>query len=76
MNKARVSKIFALIMGVGVFGMGQGRAETTYTGFNFSDRVESAIGSSYNGLTQSFRNVAAGLDMRITTSVFGSATYN
>jgi hypothetical protein len=76
MNKASVSKIFALIMGVGVFGMGQGRAETTYTGFNFSDRVESAIGSSYNGLTQSFRNVAAGLDMRITTSVFGSATYN
>jgi len=63
-------------MGVGVIGMGQGRAETTYTGFNFSDRVESAIGSSYNGLTQSFRNVAAGLDMRITTSVFGSATYN
>ena len=56
--------------------VGQGRAETTYTGFNFSDRVESAIGSSYNGLTQSFRNVAAGLDMRITTSVFGSATYN
>jgi len=76
MGKASVSKIFALIMGVGVFGMGQGRAETTYTGFNFSDRVESAIGSSYNGLTQSFRNVAAGLDMRITTSVFGSATYN
>jgi len=76
MDKASVSKIFALIMGVGVFGMGQGRAETTYTGFNFSDRVESAIGSSYNGLTQSFRNVAAGLDMRITTSVFGSATYN
>jgi len=76
MNKARVSKIFALIMGVGVFGMGQGRAETTYTGFNFSDRVESAISNQYNGLTQSFRNVAAGLDMRITTSVFGSATYN
>ena len=76
MNKASVSKIFALIMGVGVFGMGQGRAETTYTGFNFSDRVESAISNQYNGLTQSFRNVAAGLDMRITTSVFGSATYN
>jgi hypothetical protein len=76
MNKARVNKIFALIMSVGFFGIGQGRAETTYTGFNFSDRVESAIGSSYNGLTQSFRNVAAGLDMRITTSVFGSATYN
>jgi len=56
--------------------MGQGRAETTYTGFNFSDRVESAISNQYNGLTQSFRNVAAGLDMRITTSVFGSATYN
>jgi len=71
-----VNKIFALIMSVGFFGIGQGRAETTYTGFNFSDRVESAIGSSYNGLTQSFRNVAAGLDMRITTSVFGSATYN
>ena len=63
-------------MGVGVIGMGQGRAETTYTGFNFSDRVESAISNQYNGLTQSFRNVAAGLDMRITTSVFGSATYN
>ena len=76
MNKARVNKIFALIMSVGFFGIGQGRAETTYTGFNFSDRVESAIGSSYNGSTQSFRNVAAGLDMRITTSVFGSATYN
>jgi hypothetical protein len=76
MNKASVSKIFALIMGVGVIGMGQGRAETTYTGFNFSDRVESAISNQYNGLTQSFRNVAAGLDMRITTSVFGSATYN
>ena len=73
MNKASVSKIFALIMGVGVFGMGQGRADTSYIGFNFSDRVEAAIGSSYNGLTQSFRNVAAGLDMRITTSVFGSA---
>jgi len=56
--------------------VGQGRAETTYTGFNFSDRVESAISNQYNGLTQSFRNVAAGLDMRITTSVFGSATYN
>ncbi len=76
MNKASVSKILALIMGVGFFGIGQGRAETTYTGFNFSDRVEFAIGSSYNGLTQSFRNVAAGLDMKITTSVFGSATYN
>ena len=76
MNKASVNKIFALIMGIGVFGMGQGHAVTTYTGFNFSDRVEFAIGSSYNGLTQSFRNVAAGLDMRITTSVFGSATYN
>jgi len=76
MNKASVSKIFALIMGVGVIGMGQGRAETTYTGFNFSDRVESAISNQYNGLTQSFRNVAAGLDMIITTSVFGSATYN
>jgi len=75
-NISRIKKFLALIMGVGVFGMGQGRAETTYTGFNFSDRVESAIGSSYNGLTQSFRNVAAGLDMRITTSVFGSATYN
>jgi hypothetical protein len=76
MNKASVSKIFALIMGVGVFGMGQGRAETTYTGFNFSDRVESAIGSSYNGLTQSFRNVAPGVDMRITTSTYGAVTYN
>ena len=76
MNKASVSKIFALIMGVGVFGMGQGRADTSYIGFDFSDRVESAISNQYNGLTQSFRNVAAGLDMRITTSVFGSATYN
>lgn len=76
MNKARMNKILALIMGVGFFGIGQGRAETTYTGFNFSDRVEFAIGSSYNGLTQSFRNVATGVDMRITTSVFGSATYN
>jgi len=76
MNKASGTKILALIMGVGFFGMGQGRADTTYTGFNFSDRVESAIGNSYDGLTQSFRNVAAGLDMRITTSVFGSATYN
>ncbi len=76
MNKVSGTKILALIMGVGFFGMGQGRAVTTYTGFNFSDRVESAIGSSYNGLTQSFRNVATGLDMRITTSVFGSATYN
>jgi hypothetical protein len=76
MNKASGTKILALIMGVGFFGIGQGHAETTYTGFNFSDRVESAIGNSYDGLTQSFRNVAAGLDMRITTSVFGSATYN
>jgi hypothetical protein len=76
MNFALVNKTLALMVGVGFFGIGQGRAETTYTGFNFSDRVESAIGSSYNGLTQSFRNVAAGLDMRITTSVFGSATYN
>ena len=76
MNKASVSKIFALIMGVGVFGMGQGRAETTYTGFNFSDRVESAISNQYNGLTQSFRNVATGVDMRITTSTYGAATYN
>jgi len=56
--------------------VGQGRADTSYIGFNFSDRVESAISNQYNGLTQSFRNVAAGLDMRITTSVFGSATYN
>ena len=76
MNKASVSKIFALIMGVGVFGMGQGRAETTYTGFNFSDRVESAISNQYNGLTQSFRNVAPGVDMKITTSTYGAATYN
>jgi len=76
MNKASVSKIFALIMGVGVIGMGQGRAETTYTGFNFSDRVESAISNQYNGLTQSFRNVATGVDMRITTSTYGAATYN
>lgn len=75
-NISRIKKFLALIMGVGVIGMGQGRAETTYTGFNFSDRVESAISNQYNGLTQSFRNVAAGLDMRITTSVFGSATYN
>jgi hypothetical protein len=56
--------------------MGQGRAETTYTGFNFSDRVESAISNQYNGLTQSFRNVATGVDMRITTSTYGAATYN
>ena len=76
MNKASVSKIFALIMGVGVFGMGQGRADTSYIGFNFSDRVESAISNQYNGLTQSFRNVATGVDMRITTSTYGAATYN
>ena len=71
-----VSKIFALIMGVGFFGMGQGRADTSYIGFNFSDRVESAISNQYNGLTQSFRNVATGVDMRITTSTYGAATYN
>ena len=76
MNKASVSKIFALIMGVGVLGMGQGRADTSYIGFNFSDRVESAISNQYNGLTQSFRNVATGVDMRITTSTYGAATYN
>ena len=76
MNKASVNKIFALIMGVGIFGIGQGRAVTTYTGFNFSDRVESAISNQYNGLTQSFRNVATGVDMRITTSTYGAATYN
>ena len=76
MNKASVSKIFALIMGVGVFGMGQGRADTSYIGFNFSDRVESAISNQYNGLTQSFRNVATGVDMRITTSTYGAARYN
>jgi hypothetical protein len=76
MNKACVNKIFALIMGVGFFGMGQGHAVTTYTGFNFSDRVESAISNQYNGLTQSFRNVATGVDMRITTSTYGAATYN
>ena len=76
MNKASVSKIFALIMGVGFFGMGQGRADTSYIGFNFSDRVESAISNQYNGLTQSFRNVATGVDMRITTSTYGAATYN
>jgi hypothetical protein len=71
-----VSKIFALIMGVGFFGMGQGRADTSYIGFNFSDRVESAISNQYNGLTQSFRNVATGVDMRITTSTYGAARYD
>jgi hypothetical protein len=71
-----MSKIFALIMGVGFFGMGQGRADTSYIGFNFSDRVESAISNQYNGLTQSFRNVATGVDMRITTSTYGAARYN
>lgn len=76
MNKAGVTKILALIMGVGFFGMGQGHAVTTYTGFNFSDRVESAISNQYNGLTQSFRNVAEGVDMKITTSTYGAATYN
>jgi hypothetical protein len=76
MHKASGTKILALIMGVGFFGMGQGRAVTTYTGFNFSDRVESAISSQYNGLTQSFRNVATGVDMKITTSTYGAATYN
>ena len=76
MNKASVSKIFALIMCVGVFGMGQGRADTSYIGFNFSDRVESAISNQYSGLTQSFRNVAPGVDMKITTSTYGAATYN
>ena len=76
MNKPSINKILALIMGVGFFGMGQGRAVTTYTGFNFSDRVESAISNQYNGLTQSFRNVATGVDMRITTSTYGAATYN
>ena len=76
MNKASVCKGFALIMGVGVFGMEQGRAVTTYTGFNFSDRVESAISNQYSGLTQSFRNVAPGVDMKITTSTYGAATYN
>lgn len=76
MHKTSVTKILALIMGVGFFGIGQGRAVTTYTGFNFSDRVESAISNQYNGLTQSFRNVATGVDMRITTSTYGAATYN
>lgn len=76
MHKASGTKILALIMGVGFFGMGQGRADTTYTGFNFNDRVESAIANSYNGLTQSFRNVATGVDMRITTSTYGAVTYN
>lgn len=71
-----MSKIFALIMCVGVFGMGQGRADTSYIGFNFSDRVESAISNQYNGLTQSFRNVAPGVDMRITTSTYGAARYD
>ena len=76
MKKSRITKTLALIMGVGFFGMGQGRAVTTYTGFNFSDRVESLISNQYNGLTQSFRNVATGVDMRITTSTYGAATYN
>ncbi|NDH86593.1 PEP-CTERM sorting domain-containing protein [bacterium] len=76
MNKASGTKILALIMGVGFFGIGQGHAVTTYTGFNFSDRVESLISNQYNGLTQSFRNVATGVDMRITTSTYGAATYN
>jgi len=76
MNKPSINKILALIMGVGFFGMGQGHAVTTYTGFNFSDRVESLISNQYNGLTQSFRNVATGVDMRITTSTYGAATYN
>ena len=76
MNKASVTNILALFMGVGFFGIGQGRAVTTYTGFNFSDRVESAISNQYNGLTQSFRNVAEGVDMKITTSTYGAATYN
>ena len=76
MHKTSVTKILALIMGVGFFGIGQGHAVTTYTGFNFSDRVESAISNQYNGLTQSFRNVATGVDMRITTSTYGAATYN
>ena len=76
MNKASGTKILALIMGVGFFGIGQGRAVTTYTGFKFSDRVESAISNQYNGSTQSFTDVATGVDMRITTSTYGAATYN
>jgi len=56
--------------------VGQGRADTSYIGFNFSDRVESAISNQYNGLTQSFRNVATGVDMRITTSTYGAARYD
>jgi len=76
MHKASVTKILALIMGIGFFGMGQGHAVTTYTGFNFSDRVESAILTQYNGLTQSFRNVAEGVDMRITTSTYGAVRYD
>jgi hypothetical protein len=56
--------------------VGQGRADTSYIGFNFSDRVESAISNQYNGLTQSFRNVATGVDMTITTSTYGAARYD
>ena len=57
-------------------GLSQGRAAISYVGFSFTDRVESAIANSYNGLTQSFRNVAPGVDMRITTSTYGAVTYN
>ena len=56
--------------------VGQGRADTSYIGFDFSDRVESAISNQYNGLTQSFRNVATGVDMTITTSTYGAARYD
>ena len=76
MYTSSVGKIFALIMGVGFFGMGQGRADTSYIGLNFSDRVESAISNQYKGLTQSFRNVAPGVDMRITTSTYGAVSYD
>jgi hypothetical protein len=58
------------------FGMAAGRADVTYTSFSFTNRVESAISNQYNGLTQSFWDIAPGIDMRITTSTYGAVTYN
>lgn len=58
------------------FGIASGRADVTYMGFSFTNRVESAISNQYNGLTQSFWDIAPGVDMRITTSTYGAVTYN
>jgi hypothetical protein len=75
---ARSSLTETILFFLVVFGfrIALGQADVTYTSFSFNNRIESAISNQYNGLTQSFWDIAPGVDMRITTSMYGAVTYN